>query len=427
MHKQRFSLIIYIFLSFSFSVFSQFRTFSPYSRYGLGELNNAGFGQNTSLGNSGIAMRSSDHLNNMNPASYSGLDTLSFFLEAGLKGYGQKLESSVASQHFSDINFDYFAIGFPISGRAYTSIGLVPYSNTGYNIEYIEESENLGQQMSTAIGKGNISKVYLGLSIEPVKNLSLGTHISYLFGNLKNLNLIEDSGDNLEDKYGKFSELHVNDMVFDFGLQYRYKLDQDHSFIFGAVFTPKTALHGDRTVLIANNLTYIDKSNLGLQGDTISYTDNKLISNALELPMSLGFGLTYEIKNKLIWTADYKFDKWSKANMSFFDASDSWKISSGVEFIPKDRDSKRYINRVRYRAGTYYTKDYISTNQNNIMDFGMSFGIGLPLKRTQSSMNFGVQFGERGTTTNNNLKEKYTRFTLNITLHEYWFVKQKFD
>ncbi|MDN5291603.1 MAG: hypothetical protein PWQ06_1842, partial [Anaerophaga sp.] len=83
MHK----LIRYHFLLLalvvSLTTYAQKKTYSPFSRYGIGELNTAGYGQNAGMANTGIGVRTNEHLNFMNPASYSAIDTMSFFFETG--------------------------------------------------------------------------------------------------------------------------------------------------------------------------------------------------------------------------------------------------------------------------------------------------------------------------------------------------------
>jgi D-hexose-6-phosphate mutarotase len=66
-------------------------------------------------------------------------------------------------------------------------------------------------------------------------------------------------------------------------------------------------------------------------------------------------------------------------------------------------------------------------NNHQLKDIGMSFGVGLPLKRTKSSVNVNLEFGKKGTQKENLIQENYTKLSLNFTLHEYWFVKRKFD
>ncbi|HBG87802.1 MAG TPA: hypothetical protein DDW62_09665, partial [Marinilabiliaceae bacterium] len=99
----------------------------------------------------------------------------------------------------------------------------------------------------------------------------------------------------------------------------------------------------------------------------------------------------------------------------------------GAEFIPNERTGTKYFHRIRYRAGLHYKADYIKLNGYQVKDFGMSFGLGLPLGRSKTSVNLGYQYGKIGTSEKNQLKESYNRFTLSFTMHEAWFFKRKFD
>ena len=65
-------------------VLAQQNTISPYSSFGIGEFQSQGFALNNDLGGLGIALRSNNQLNLLNPASSSALNLTSF--EAGLKG-----------------------------------------------------------------------------------------------------------------------------------------------------------------------------------------------------------------------------------------------------------------------------------------------------------------------------------------------------
>src|SRR5690554_257533 len=81
---------------------SQNRTSSPFSRYGMGELNPQGFSRNQAMGGTGIGLRSAGYLNNMNPASYSALDSMSFFFETGLQSLTQNISENGASESRSE-------------------------------------------------------------------------------------------------------------------------------------------------------------------------------------------------------------------------------------------------------------------------------------------------------------------------------------
>ena len=86
------------------------------------------------------------------------------------------------------------------------------------------------------------------------------------------------------------------------------------------------------------------------------------------------------------------------------------------------------MQRVSYRAGYRMTNSYISVNGEQLKNFGITFGLGLPLNRySGSTLGFSVELGKNGTTRNNLIEENYAIITLNLSLHDKWFYKRKFD
>lgn len=416
--------------------FAQRRTFSPYSRFGIGELAKPGLARNFSLGGSGIALQSNSYLNNLNPASYAAMDTMSLYFEAGVSAFSQKLESTQGSTKQSNSNFDYFAIGLPFSKRVKTSIGMQPYAFTGYNIKNTQPTGDI----STSLGSGNFSKVYMGLSVEPMKNLSIGAHANYLFGKQQHTNYFTSLTDPQALSYGIIRDIHVSDVAFDFGAQYLYDINQKHRLVLGVVFSPKTALNGDMKELKARGISFNENTSSFNQQyaiDTIYFKQEDFNSKQLQIPLSYGAGIAYHFDNKIMVTADFQMSQWAKVNMPDHTVSNSLekpvslqnstKFTFGAEYMPDDRLANNYLARLRYRVGAYQYRDYIHYKGNNMDETGFSVGIGFPMKRDKSSVNLGFAWGRKGSTNNNMIRENYARFTLDIMLHEYWFFKRKFD
>ncbi|MFT3740250.1 MAG: hypothetical protein QM786_16005 [Breznakibacter sp.] len=428
MHRHHLlSLTIFIFVLSNLQLQGQRRTYSPASRFGLGEISTNATGQANGMGQTGIGISSSKYLNKLNPASYSAMDSLSFYFDAGLNGFSQKISDPLASSNFSNFVFDYFAIGFPISKNVATSIGISAFSKAGYNLQQTNVDPDHGSSSSQFNGSGNVSSVYWGLGVKPFKNASAGVHVSYLFGNLKHVSYIEYPDDLGALRYGRLSEMRVNDIYIDFGAQYNIDLDNGKRLILGATFAPKQNMHNKYSTFTAQGVNVNTDNDIIMTGDTIEYIP--LGSKSFDMPLSYGLGVSYQIDDKLIVAADYKFEGWSKTRFpdAYTQTNDMTRYSAGAEFIPNDRNNRNYLLRIRYRAGAYYKNDYLKIMGNPTNEFGINFGLGLPLKRTRSSVNLGCDIGQKGNVDDNGYKEDYVRFTLSFTMHEYWFVKQKFD
>ena len=66
---------------------SQYSTYSPYTRFGFGDLSKGGFGQNLAMGGAGIALRNDNQLNYLNPAAYTARDSMSVLFDFGMSNF----------------------------------------------------------------------------------------------------------------------------------------------------------------------------------------------------------------------------------------------------------------------------------------------------------------------------------------------------
>jgi hypothetical protein len=108
----------------------------------------------------------------------------------------------------------------------------------------------------------------------------------------------------------------------------------------------------------------------------------------------------------------YRYDKFSN-------------ISIGGFFTPNMNSISSYFNRVTYRAGFNYQKTGLVVNETDINEYGISFGVSLPIGLKLSNVNLGFELGKRGTTDNNLVEEQFFNFRLSLSLNDKWFRKQK--
>lgn len=112
----------------------------------------------------------------------------------------------------------------------------------------------------------------------------------------------------------------------------------------------------------------------------------------------------------------------------------SSRFSLGGFYLPKLNSISSYWERVTYRAGIRFENTGLlvdgsgnNTSFSQIDDFGISFGLGLPLQRL-STINMGFEFGKRGTLQNNLIQENYFNLRVSLSLTDInWFVQRKID
>jgi hypothetical protein len=407
-------------------LFAQFNnnTTSPYSRFGLGEINPGTFGRSSAMAGANLGSRNNLQINFNNPASYTSVDSLAFLFEFGFNAKFSEFKNDISSSSSNNINFNYFAFGFPISKKIGASFGLTPYSDSGYEVQMIEEVENFGKVWHRYHGEGSLSRAYLGFGYEPIKNISIGANIYYFFGTLTrnaDVGFIEAA-----DLYSiqRDEIIRIRDFGISYGLQATFPLKAKQKITLGATLEYKptfTAFHSDLTL---KNLSTSSQQN---QDTVLNIAEEK---DKIRMPLTYGIGISYTDNEKLEVNADYIHQGWAKAK--FFGESNPIltnldRIAIGAEFIPDKYSIRSYLKRVAYRAGFKYEKSYLLLNGQQINDIGISFGVGLPVYRSASLINLSAEIGKRGKTSFNLIRENYAKLTMSINLYDIWFVKRRFD
>jgi len=405
-------------------LFSQIRIVSPYSRFGIGDLSDNNNAWNLSMGQLGIGLRSPHHVNYANPASYSAFDSLSFVFEGGLNGEFVNLKSDLQNVNRTYASLGYLLFGMPVNKWWKTSVGLIPFSDVGYNVANYEEYPNSGTVARLYTGSGGISRLFWGNSIRLLKNFSVGANISYLFGSMDReaLVLFPDSVYALNFK--EVYHVTMNDLYYSFGAQYRAKINNDISMNLGLVYSPTLSMASKTDIFASTFLV----SSSGVESPRDTLVETTGYKGRIIIPMMLGSGISFEKAEKWIIGADYKWQNWEKFRA--FGLSDSlvnsWQINIGGEIIPDNDNYNNFLARVRYRLGFTYGKTYLHLRGQDLNEYAITFGVGLPLPGMKTMLNLGAQYGVRGTTTQHLIRESYFKIVVGFTIYERWFVKRKY-
>ena len=111
-------------------------------------------------------------------------------------------------------------------------------------------------------------------------------------------------------------------------------------------------------------------------------------------------------------------------NSNFVNASS---LSLGGFIVPDYDSFTSYWKRATYRAGVRFENTGLEINNETINEFGISFGVGLPVGKLFSNANLGIEIGQRGTTSQNLIQENFVNFQLSLSLNDRWFQKRKYN
>lgn len=391
------------------------QTTSPYSKFGYGLLRDNATSAQRQMGGVGYAMNSGRQINVMNPASYAMIDTLTFLFDTGVSLSNVWTEDRDVHRNSTGGGLDYITMQVPIGRRMGASLGLVPYSSVGYSF-----GSDIDNGTSSRTGEGGLNQLYLGFSGKVLKNFSLGFNVSYLFGTTyNNVNAISNLGTTTIFT----QETEVRDFHFEFGAQYSLRLNADNRLTAGLVFSPGKTLLGHTMVTTAE---YDANTASNVVVDTVARVSLK---DRFSLPCTWGAGLNWQWRNRLMLEADFTYQPWASAKFPKLDNfistrfQDRWKIALGAQYTHNPRGN--YLQRIAFRAGAFYSRDYITVNNNSVRDWGVSLGFGLPAPGQKTMINLGVEYRKRQAHPNPMLKESYLNVTLGVNFNETWFWKNK--
>jgi len=151
------------------------------------------------------------------------------------------------------------------------------------------------------------------------------------------------------------------------------------------------------------------------------------IKNPLKADIGIGLGKpnNWNISLEYAYQDAFKFIGSNLANNAVVNYQSANRISIGGYYLPNFNSVTSYWDRVVYRAGIKYKKTGLVINNQEIKDYGISFGVGMPLGKELSTLNLGFDVGKRGTVKGGLIKENYFNFRLGFTLLDKWFVKRK--
>ena len=297
---------------------SSINAFSPYTMYGIGEVNTPGTLPMRSMGGVGVAMRSTGVVNLLNPAGFSAAPQKTFLFNFGLEGQNyynsQRVAGESKSTAYNTFNFHDIAFQMPVAKRLGLGFSLTPYSSVGYRTKYYHEYDptdpvygNVGNVQYNYQGDGDVTEVKVGLGWEVFKNFSIGVAAQYYWGSINRSFVMTPTAITGEGSYVSTvgSDVYsISSIKGQVGVQWSPVLNQKRILTVGAAFDFGGDLNPETTKTI-----YVgDLYNTTVKGDT---THLKLV-----LPHQLAAGVYYQTA-KWAFGVDYVYQNWGGRNKGY--------------------------------------------------------------------------------------------------------------
>ena len=406
MNRHTYIILLLFFLALKIQ--AQNNTHSPFSMFGIGEIEIRDFGRTTAMGGVGIGHQSENFLNRRNPAGLTRIDTLRFIVDVSAALKFSEFFTASKSQRTNNFNFKSLAAGVRLTNGWTSSVGLKPVSSIGYNLKVIENNQDIFFS-----GSGGVNSFYWANAYELFRGFSIGVTTGYMFGNITHNQAAEAITERITN--------NVSNIHFDFGMQYSYWFENHTNVIVGGIYIPHSNFAIQRSKMVTSSMEIEQNQRLP---DTKSY-----------LPESYGAGFSV-LRNKSVseWViaADYQFSNWSvnPLRQKVMTYTDSHLYSAGIQFTPNTRRPERLLQVMRFSLGACYYRSNLKVNGYQLEDYSLSLGVGLPFSaqfRTVSYVNIAATVGESGTGQRGGISERYILVSLNLSLIDRWFAPRQWD
>ncbi|MEM9078437.1 MAG: hypothetical protein AAGC43_15440 [Bacteroidota bacterium] len=405
-------------------LFAQNGTISPYSSFGIGDLRNNSSIDNRMMG--GISMYGdSIHINLQNPAAYSKLKLTTY--TAAVSHTEFRLEDFTQTQNSSVTNLEYLAIGLPVSPKAAIGFGLMPFTSVGYNLEQVVTNSD-GQEVTNVFaGEGGLNRVYLSAGAEIIKNLSLGATVNFNFGTLEYQRI--QSVENVQFGTLDRRESRINGFDINYALNYTPKFKDKYTLYASVLVNTQANLTAQNTEELGS---FSLANGLEIEVIDVDLDATNLRNTELKVPTRYTLGLGFGEDKKWFLGGEYSLQQFSSFSNDFLGLDnvtyqDASRMAFGGYYIPDYKSFTSYFKRINYRAGVRYDVTGLVVNGSEINDFGITFGLGLPLPNSFSNLNLGFEMGRRGTTVANLIEENYFNISVGLSLNARWFQKRRID
>lgn len=368
------------------------------------------------------------HVNLQNPAAYGKLRLTAY--ASGISHNRLTLKSASAEESNQVTSLDYLSLGFRVGKGFGVGFGIMPYTSVGYNILSEAINTNGAGVSNRYEGSGGLNRVYLSIGYQFTKDLSFGVTSNYNFGTVENLRTqIVD-----EVQFGTFDNRasQINGLDFNYALNYTPTFKDKYTLYSSIRMNTQANLSARNTQQIGS---FVTSSGANIEVIDVNLEARGLKETGLKIPTKTTLGLGFGEEKKWFLGAEYSFQGLSSFKNDFIDVDnlsyqDASLLAFGGYFVPDYMSFTSYLKRITYRAGVRMANTGMVVNNTEINDFGITFGVGLPLSSAAggfSNINLGFEIGKRGTTEMRLIEENYFKINIGLSLNDRWFIKRKLN
>ncbi|MBO9659166.1 MAG: hypothetical protein J7527_10115, partial [Chitinophagaceae bacterium] len=270
---------------------------SPYSIYGVGDIDFKSYNRTSGMGGAGLALNSSYYLIDNNPAAIAGLQKSFFTIDAAFAGKTVKYSGSPINADNSD-NKDFWikrlSFAVKINNVWASGIGIGQFSNVNYVLSGTKPVDGTTGTYTTYYeGDGGLNEYYWNNAFKLGKRLTLGIRSSILSGSINQTETVADAG--LSSPVSTRIQDYMSKARFQFGAIYTQPLNKNWDLSIGGKYIPTIDMRSDRAITVSD-------------GSSVILDDDFIKTDRFSLPNTYAGGIALKKKNKITYALDYSYE-----------------------------------------------------------------------------------------------------------------------
>ncbi len=350
--------------------------------------------------------------------------------------------------------------------QVFLSNGFRPFSNATRNLLLSNKYNDLRTARDTTQMKKLVRRS------NALTNISFGIQTSYLFGSLNNTrrDIFPDSMNTYNTKITK--RTLFRDAYFNYGIQYTFRLQKSlapkyvglpDSVVTGKKWLKNEYYYTTKTgtdtaalfvrapgIRVTFGAVFSTPTNINVTNDWLGQTYKQLgtiesfkdtvfslndFKSYVQIPAMFGVGFALKKDYKWMFQADYMMQMWSQSGSEgqSFNLKNSQRFTAGFQVQPKQNGRGNYLSAIQYRLGVRYYQTGLEIRNILLTETSVNLGFSFPVPyRTKlgepvSRATINFEYGMRGTTEANLIREDFARVTFGFSINDRWFAKYKYD
>ena len=312
---------------------------------------------------------------------------------------------------------------FPVFKWWKMGLYLQPYTEVAYVTSNFRTHDTAGIGLTQLMheGTGGLNRFGWGNSFGwgPV---SVGVNLNYQFGSIEELYSLDFKNDSLTSgavSANVLTETRLNGLAIDVGVLYAQPLKQGCLSI-GASYSLAAKMYARRSTLGTAAYSTTVK-------DTAFFKPQR--KGEIVIPGKLRVGVSYDDHSDWLVGVDFTYAWWSQYKdygQTYDYFRNTFQVAAGIE-LKNNFQSTSVMRRVAYRLGGRYETFYADYGKKNLAGYAINLGVGIPVRRSRSMINIGLEYGHAGSLKAGQIAENYFKIGLGFSSVETWFVKRKYD